>query len=160
GGRMRAFVLGEDQSITLRIREILLRVPFDCPAAHLMSLDAADRGVVQSRPELIVLSFSPEPQRGLETLVKVRASSRTHIVAVGPGDDPKLILNALRNGANEFIDEAELEGDLSASLARFVAATSEAKPGRILAVLSPSGGSGSSTIAVNLATALAKKRRS
>lgn len=157
---MRALVLGENESTTLRTREILLGAAFDCPAAHVLHLDSADKGLVQTRPDLIVVCLSPDPQRGIKTLAKIRASSRAHIVAVGPGDDPKLILSTLRNGANEFIDEAELDTDLSVSLSRFATTKSDVKPGRILAVLAPSGGSGSSTIAVNLATALAKKHQS
>src|SRR5262245_50927040 len=98
---MRALVLGENESITSKVRELLLRSAFDCSGAEVMRLDAADKGLVQSRPELIVLSLSPDPERGLLALGKVRAATRAHIVAVGPSHDPKLILRTLRNGANE-----------------------------------------------------------
>src|SRR5262245_16863701 len=157
---MRALVLGENESIALKAREMLLRAAYDCPVTNVMRLDAADKGLVQSRPELIVLCLSPDPRRSLEALVDLRAISRTHIVAVGPANDPKLILDTLRNGANEFIDETAIESDLCVSVSRFASIRSDSEPGRILGVLAPSGGSGSSTIAVNLAAALTKQHKS
>ena len=157
---MRAIILGENESINLKVRGVLLRAVFDCPASHVMRLDLAEKGVAENRPELVVLSLSPDAPRSLEVLRRIRGATRAHIVAIGPAMDPKLILRTLREGANEFLDEAELEAELSQSAARFATMRSDAKPGRILAVLAPSGGSGSSTIAVNLATALAKKHQS
>src|SRR5205823_387588 len=58
-----------------------------------------------------------------------------------------------------FLDEAELGPELDAALARAQSRRGvPAAPGRLLAVLSPSGGCGASTIAVNLAALLAAAR--
>src|SRR5262245_42451846 len=113
---MRALVLGESESIALKARDILLRAAYDCPVSNVMRLHAADKGVAQSRPELIIFCLSPDPIRSLESLVDLRAISRTHIIAVGPAHDPKLILDTLRVGANEFIDETAMESDLCVSV--------------------------------------------
>jgi pilus assembly protein CpaE len=80
-------------------------------------------------------------------------------LTLGPAES-KLILQALREGADLYLDEAEIESELLAALARFpVEPGSQAEPGRLICLLAPSGGSGSSTLAVNVATLLAKEHK-
>ena len=63
----------------------------------------------------------------------------------------------MNEGADLFLDEAELESGLEAALARFQSKEVVSAPvGRVVAVLPSSGGSGASTLAVNLAAVLAK----
>jgi pilus assembly protein CpaE len=72
-----------------------------------------------------------------------------------------LVLRALRAGAGDYVDENDLDTDFPAVLARL---REEMNPlqasGRAIAILGPNGGSGSSTLAVNVATVLAKKHNS
>ena len=157
---MRALVLGDNESITSKVQEVLLRTVFDCPSSHVMRLDLAENGLAQCRPELVAVGLSPDPQRAIVVMGKIRGATRAHIIAVGPAQDPKLILRTLREGADEFLDEAELENELGLTVSRLATMKTGGKPGRIFGVLAPSGGSGSSTIAVNLATALAKQHQS
>jgi pilus assembly protein CpaE len=71
-----------------------------------------------------------------------------------------LVLRALRAGADEYIDASELEAELEAALARWrVEAKDHDRAGRVIALLAPSGGSGSSTLAANVATVLAKEHQ-
>ena len=82
------------------------------------------------------------------------------MLAVGPAES-RLILQALRDGADLYLDEAELEPELLAAFTRFPAeAGSQAEPARLISVLAPSGGSGSSTLVVNVAAVLAKQHQS
>jgi pilus assembly protein CpaE len=116
----------------------------------------------QSEPqaELVVVMLWPEPERGLETLRHLRRAAPCFILAVGPITDPKLILRALQHGADHFVDQAELETELEAGLSRLKIKQEAAQPsGRLLAVLASSGGSGTSTVAVNLATVLAREHK-
>jgi pilus assembly protein CpaE len=82
---------------------------------------------------------------------------------VGPAGDPKLILRALHQRAAEYLDESRLKDGLLAAIVRFkarhLAQPNLRAPGSVIAVLAPSGGSGASTIAVNVATVLAKKHK-
>jgi pilus assembly protein CpaE len=83
------------------------------------------------------------------------------LLAMGPAAEPKLILRALREGADQYLDETELEEELEGALARLRAeADAQAELGRLITVLAPSGGSGSSTLAANVATVLAKEHKS
>src|SRR5262249_10178147 len=98
----------------------------------------------------------PVPERALQVMRKVRGLVGGPVLAVGPADS-KLILRALNEGANHYLDEADLEGQLEAALAR-LATREDAQParmGRLAAVLGASGGT--SPVAAHLAAALARE---
>src|SRR5262249_3579725 len=113
----------------------------------------------QGQPELVVVVLQPDPEQALTVLADLRLVTATPVLVVGPADDPRLILRALRTGAGDFVDEAELESELGAALGRVQAGlATQAEPGRTIAVLAPNGG-GSSTVAANVATVLAKEHQ-
>jgi pilus assembly protein CpaE len=59
------------------------------------------------------------------------------------------------------VDEAEPEAELQTALGNLqIQLPTQEEPGRIISVLAPSGGSGSSTLAVNVAAVLAKEHKS
>jgi pilus assembly protein CpaE len=158
---MQAVVISEHESTTRRIREALLREGHDCPAGNLLIPDLAAERLGQARPELIVVVLGPDPERGLATLVEARQFASCPILAVGPTGDARLVLRALRSGAEDFIEEAEIDDELAPAIGRLRSAAGETQePARTIVLLAPSGGSGSSTLAVNVATVLASKYKS
>jgi pilus assembly protein CpaE len=111
----------------------------------------------QAAPELVFVLVSSEPERGRELIQRLRASHAGHLLAVGHANDAKLILRTMQVGADLFLDEDDLEAELQAGLARLRFKQEGGSPaGRLVAVLSASGGCGGSTLAVNLAAALAR----
>jgi pilus assembly protein CpaE len=69
-------------------------------------------------------------------------------------------LRAQRGGADDYVDEQELEPELGTVVARLMMSSGTPQhQGRLIALLAPSGGSGSSTLAVNIATVLAKEHK-
>src|SRR5262249_33656377 len=112
---------------------------------------------------MLVVVLSPQPEPALVLLREHRTPTIQRVLAVGPVGDPKLRLGALREGADQYVDEAELTAELEAILRRFSVETTAPTPvavnGQVISVLAPSGGSGSSTLAVNLATVLAKEHK-
>ncbi|MGW8256727.1 MAG: AAA family ATPase [Thermoguttaceae bacterium] len=73
----------------------------------------------------------------------------------------KLIFRTLQEGADEYLDESRINTELTGALVRFRAKNSllpeSAQTGRVVAVLAPSGGSGASTLAVNIGISLAQQ---
>jgi pilus assembly protein CpaE len=91
-------------------------------------------------------------------LAQVHKSVQTRLLVIGPASDPKFILQTLRAGADHYFDEADPLTELAEVVQRLREdAGHEAEPGRLIGVLAPSGGSGSSTLAANIATVLAKE---
>src|SRR5262249_21673716 len=98
---------------------------------------------------------------GFELLRASKTPQIQRVLAIGPVDQQRIRLGALREGADQFLDAAEIKLELEVFLRRFGNQTAvQNEHGRVISVLSPSGGGGSSTIAVNLATALVKEHKS
>jgi pilus assembly protein CpaE len=112
-------------------------------------------------PEVLIAVLSPDPEPGLAVLRAPRPGKLQRVLAVGPVSDARLRLGALSEGADQFLDEAELKLELEVVLRRLTqpAAAAPQENGSVISVLAPSGGSGSSTLAVNLATALAEESK-
>jgi pilus assembly protein CpaE len=112
-----------------------------------------------TQPDMLVVVLSPDPDRGFEAIRKARRLIKGCILAVGQAVEPKLILRALSEGADHFIDEAELEAGLQAVLTRLQGKQEaiSGPAGRLIALVGSSGGCGASTLAVNIAAALAKQ---
>jgi pilus assembly protein CpaE len=158
---MKASIVSDNERVTTLVRQILLREGHFCPPGTDLSLDMA---VVQTpgpdQPDLLIVVLSPDPERVLACLGTLRSLTPARVLVVGPTSDSRLVLRALRAGSSDYVDEAELEADLTAVLARLrVEMTPSGEPGRTIALLAPNGGSGSSTLAVNVATVLAKEHK-
>jgi pilus assembly protein CpaE len=154
---MQAFIVTDDFTTPEKARSALLRAGFDCPAGNVVSLDRA-AAHPPAGADLVVVALSPDPERGLAAVARLRATVTSPVIAVGPGSDPRLVLRAVRAGAADFIDEQDVGTELTAALGRIRGALVRLpEPARTIAVLSPSGGRGASTVAANIATTLAAK---
>ncbi|WP_435011145.1 AAA family ATPase [Tundrisphaera lichenicola] len=158
---MPAFIVADQGAIASRIREVLKFGGQDAPASNILSTDlAASRLARESSVDLVVVALSPEIEPGLELLPSLFRIAPGRILAVGPTADTRLVLRALRAGAADYVDAAELEVELEAAIRRIgEASRTPSEPGRLIAVLSPNGGSGASTLAANLAVCLAKEHK-
>jgi pilus assembly protein CpaE len=157
---MRAYIISDHEATAGRVREALLRAGCDCPPGQVVPLSRSAEAAGAGAGDLIVFVLTPDPPRALAVLAGLRPQPGAGVLAVGPTADARLVLRALRGGAADFVDEAELEGELRAALSRLRSASgTQAEPGRLIALLAPSGGSGSSTLAVNVATVLAKEHK-
>jgi pilus assembly protein CpaE len=156
---MHTVVLSDDvqHPTALKLRE-LLRAAGDRQGPALVAFARADEALARTTADLVVVLLSPEPQTGLTVLRKARARAAAPILAVGQVSEPRLILRALHGGADHFIDEAELEPQLEAVLGRLRRKEEppQAPAGKLVSLLGASGGSGTSTLAVNLAAVLAR----
>lgn len=156
---MQALLVSDDELIGARIRQVLHGRGIECRANDVVATDLAALHLAQAQPDLIAVVLSPWPEHGLELLDQLRGKP-ARVLVVGPTGDSKLVLRALRGGAADYVDRAELEAELETSLTRWLAErVSVEEAGRVIAVLAPSGGSGSSTLAANVATVLAKEHK-
>jgi pilus assembly protein CpaE len=159
---MQVILSGDHETIVAEVRRVVLREGLECPAGHVIPLDTMLEGIAKVHPDLLLLVLSPDPDRALSVLADAKDTSRGRVVVVGPSVDPKLVVQALRGGADDYVDEDDIEADLLVALGRLKRElmAQSGEEGRIIAVLAPSGGSGSSTLAVNIAATLAKEHKS
>jgi pilus assembly protein CpaE len=80
------------------------------------------------------------------------------LFAIGSMSQPQVIVNAMRSGAREFIERPTTTTDLLEAFVRLTAAQRKVRRegvrGKVFSVVNAKGGSGATTIAVNLALAL------
>jgi pilus assembly protein CpaE len=127
-------------------------------------MELATQSLSRTPADLAVVVLPEDPERSLDVLDRVRKLPRGNgerILAVGPAADPKVVLRALRGAVDDYLDENDLDAELTAALTRWRSSKEmQAEAGRLIAVLAPSGGSGSSTLAANIATVLATQHGS
>ena len=154
---MQILVASNNSSLSSSIQHSLLKHGRGCSGAHVVRLEDAANLAAQIRPEAIVVALSPDPGAALEVLAELRETTRSRLLGIGPASDAKLILETMRRGAYQYLDESQLDGELMTAIGRLEASDpGPAEPGKVIAVLGPSGGTGASTVAVNIATVLAQ----
>jgi len=117
-----------------------------------------ERRLPGASPEMAMVLLSPNPDQGLEAVRTARRHFSGFLMAVGPVSDPQLILRALQEGAEHYLDESKVEEELPNVVSRLTGKDESANPsGRLIALLGASGGSGTSTLAVNISAVLAKE---
>jgi pilus assembly protein CpaE len=137
----------------------MLQARLPCPKPKLIAFDQAEELLARGRMSMLVVVLSPFPDRALNLLRKIRLQTAGPVLAVGQASDSKLILRALHEGADHYLDEADLEKQLGSVLQRLqIKEEASRQPaGQVIGLLGASGGSGASTLAVNLAGVLARQ---
>jgi pilus assembly protein CpaE len=161
---MQASLICDEQEFGRSVREVLLRERVECPTSAVITFAQAYRLLSREPPELIIAVLPDDPLRSveaLEVLSSVPRQKETLVIAVGPAADGKLVIRALRGIVDEYVDVKEMEAELVATLGSWRQRRMAGRPeARLISVLGPSGGSGSSTIAASLAVLLAKQHKS
>jgi pilus assembly protein CpaE len=161
---MNVLLVTDDEVTGLEIRKILLRNGLDCPASSFVRTELAAQQLGRTPAELVVVVMPDDPDRAISLLGVLENLSRPEgmrVLAVGPASDPKMVLRALRGIVDDYLDITELSTEMEDALARWRSSrASQVEAGRVITLLAPSGGSGSSTLAANLAALLAQKYKS
>jgi pilus assembly protein CpaE len=126
------------------------------------TLDAALERIAQEHIDLLAVPVDETDDTGLAAIE--RAARREHhmgVLATAPAHDPNLMLRAMRAGIQEFLIRPVAPADFVSALERLHRrAESTLLHGQVLAVFSAKGGVGTTTVAVNLASALASNHPS
>ncbi len=120
--------------------------------------------VDQTKPEIGIVAMDSDPEKATRLITEVLAKApHCTLFVTSSSTDGRLILESMRAGAKEFLTEPLKEEDLVSALNRVKRqGTNEQKNSpqgcRVIAVAGATGGVGSSSVAVNLACALASDR--
>ncbi len=178
---MHTVIASDDKTVAERITQGLARKDWTFQSAEQIGLHGLLNHIQRTPPDLLIVvlpvahvvladeeSISVEQAlRGRyaeivdvahfdEELINIRQAMRGRLVVVGP-PETKLILRTLNHvGADFYLDVDNLDEELLGLMRRL----DHSDPGKVIAVVSPAGGSGSTTLACNLATALAQQHGS
>jgi pilus assembly protein CpaE len=120
--------------------------------------------VEQTKPDIGLVAMDSDPEKATQLIAEVVASApQCTLFVTSSSTDGRLILESMRAGAKEFLTEPVKEEDLVSAIKRVNrhggSEKSAAVQGcRVIAVAGATGGVGSSSVAVNLACALASDR--
>jgi len=117
--------------------------------------------VGETTPDVAIISLDTDIERAMGLVGEI---SREHpdcgVVVVSSETDGQLILRAMRSGAREFLNSPVQLEELVSALDRVAASSTggsqKSKSGIIIPVAGASGGVGSTSVAVNIAVALAQ----
>ena len=136
------------------------RVAASFGSLPLASADPIVRRLQESAPDVVVLDIPlSDPSSALRAIeVLHQELPRTALFAVGSLTQPQTIVTAMRTGAREFLERPLTTNLLLEAFVRLTTTQKNAQRsnvrGTVFAVVNAKGGSGATTIAVNLALAL------
>lgn len=107
------------------------------------------------QPTVLVVDLREHPGFPPELTIIKRQHPTTGALLVVPSLDPGLMLEAMRAGVNEILPSPFTEQDVKGAISRLTGHLSPAKRGDIYAFVGAKGGVGTTTVAVNVASALA-----
>jgi len=111
-------------------------------------------------PDVVLVDIASEAIAGALRAVELVHQELPHsaVFVVGPMTQPHLIVSAMRAGVREYIERPTTTTDLLEAFVRLTATHRrpgrEASRGKVFTIVNAKGGSGATTVAVNLALAL------
>ncbi|HUV13283.1 MAG TPA: hypothetical protein VMY18_06545 [Acidobacteriota bacterium] len=120
--------------------------------------ESAQQGRLRSAtPQIALVETEKAEELALAVRLVYQLLPGSWIFAVSEKTDPELIIETVRAGAREFLTKPLDRASLAESLDRYLSENKgdRAEPGKILSVTSAKGGSGSTSVAINLATSTA-----
>lgn len=122
--------------------------------------------VMQTQPDIALISLDADPTKGLALIAKiVQDLPNCHVLVLSSSTEGSLILQAMRNGAKEFLNQPLKLEDFLAALDRIQqvhggkSGDGQVRSSQAIAVAGVSGGVGCTSLAVNLACVLAQDEK-
>jgi len=148
----------DDPVLAQAISEELRKAGYVCEPQHAVDISQVVDRASLLQPPLLVIVAPPEHSKAL--LQELGMVTSSHLIVLGRTDDPRQIISAMHAGAADFVDINDWQATFHDSIVRFRTRTAPRaevmRLGRLIGVLSPAGGTGVTTVAANLAIALAK----
>jgi pilus assembly protein CpaE len=126
------------------------------------SLQTGIEIIRKHRPEMAIIGLGGDPASTIELIsAMARDFPGLYLMALSDTAEAGLILQAMRAGANDFLNKPVKEIDMRAAAEKVFKLKSTAKEspaglGRIISVFSNKGGNGITTIAANLSDAMVR----
>jgi pilus assembly protein CpaE len=124
----------------LKIEELAALAQPTAPQPSLVMVDMRDRAAL---PPAVAMLRRQHPATG--------------VVIVAAALEPSLMLDAMRAGVTEFVTVPLTAPELQAAIRRVTTPSAPTSTGEVFAFLGAKGGVGTTTVAVNVATALAQQ---
>jgi pilus assembly protein CpaE len=116
--------------------------------------------VEQTSPDVVIIDIDGEEAKAIQLVASVKASKpQCGIIVVSARTDGQLILKAMRSGAGEFLNSPVQLDEVVHAIERVTQSAgghTRSKSGAVISIAGASGGVGCTSLAVNLACAIAR----
>ncbi|WP_228216107.1 response regulator [Aromatoleum toluclasticum] len=132
----------------------------DAAFGEVVALQCQAEGLdaIKTAPDVLILNGNLPETGGLESLERLHLRSpETGFIVISDNKTPEFLLRAMRAGVREVLPKPVSDMQLRAAIHRVAPRRKVAEEGKILALTSCKGGSGSSFLATNLAWMLAEQ---
>lgn len=127
--------------------------------ARLRSIDALEQLLAAGQtPHVVLINLDPSPSATLQRAAPLlRQYPQVNFFVMAEAPDTRLLMDAIHLGVREFVPVPIDEQKFRVGLERISRTLEPAQRGRIINVIPAAGGCGATTVACNVATALAAK---
>ena len=160
---LRLALVDPDDSTRDALKKILLGMDSVWLEAECSRYEFFSDVVTQTHPDIGLVAIDSNPDKALDLVSSLNeASPECSVLVVSSSTDGNLILRAMRAGAKEFLAQPLRIEDLVNALRRigdrrFGRSDSKSRGSQVIAVAGVAGGVGTTSVAVNLGCALARK---
>lgn len=139
------------------LRNLAHGAGLECAEKDAVKLEELDARLPQVVADIVIVVAGSQHDLAVEVVEKAAEQTSAPILVAGPGEDRDFAMRCLRAGAKQYLDIDDLRNEIDAALDILDATDDDPRiRGTVIAVYSPTNGSGTTTIAANLAGALAK----
>ncbi len=157
---MRIVLADKEADSSNAVRRILLGQGLNCEPEDVVEYGGLAGRLAAVHPDLVMVRCNGSAEDALKAIRTAHQITDAPILAAGEPLVP-LVREAMRAGAQEFLDLGRLREELTEALKRLdTGADRTSQRGKIISLFSPIGGVGVSTAAVNLAASLAAGSKS
>lgn len=155
---MRVVVAQEQPGSSEPIRQLLLGMGLVCGAGDCVAHADLPVRLAQNPADLVLVRAGADVGATLDVVRQALPLTKAPVMVMGPAADAQQILRYLQGGAREFLDEAQLQTNLESALEKLrLSGEGRQGTGVVVGVVSPTPGSGVTTVATNLAFTWAEK---
>lgn len=120
--------------------------------------------IAQAQPDVALVVLDSNPSKGLELIARIQADAPDcTVMVISSSTEGSLILQAMRNGAKEFLAAPLKIDDFLSALDRLrhltgkTSSDGQVRTSQVIAIAGASGGVGCTSLAINLGCSLAQK---
>ncbi|MDA1013380.1 MAG: AAA family ATPase [Planctomycetota bacterium] len=161
---VRLAIVDPNDTSRSKLKNLLLGIDMVWLEAECSRYEFFTDVVLQASPDIALISLDANPEAGLALISQISSElPNCHILVISSSQEGSLILQAMRNGAREFLSCPLNLEDFLAALDRIQHTSSTARGGdgqvrsnQVITICGVGGGVGCTSLAINLACSLAQ----
>ena len=160
---IRLAIVDPDEHSRSTLKHLLLGIDTVWLEAECSNYDDFADIALQTQPDIALISMDADPEQGLELVARVATDvPACAVLVISSSQEGSLILQAMRNGAREFLGYPLNLEDFLAAMDRIHQSTgarsgdAPSKASQVITVTGVGGGVGCTSLAINLACVLAQ----